>query len=93
MVSKNQTDSPTVVLTTRSEVGIKIDRATIQQHLIELEQLLVQLTYRATMQHSQDDRLIYSVRSSVWRFEGEEWQIIFHQGATCEPLTAQILEY
>ncbi|MBV2129643.1 nuclear transport factor 2 family protein [Arsukibacterium indicum] len=45
---------------------------------------LAQLTYRATIQRADCDPS-YSVRSSIWRFDGEKWQMIFHQGTACEP--------
>ena len=46
---------------------------------------LAQLTYRATIQRADDDPN-YSVRSSIWRFDGEKWQMVFHQGTPCGPL-------
>jgi hypothetical protein len=46
---------------------------------------LAQLTYRATIQRAGNDPS-YSVRSSIWRFEGEKWQMVFHQGTPCGPL-------
>ncbi len=45
---------------------------------------LAQLTYRATIQRAESDSLSYSVRSSIWRFDGEKWQMVFHQGTACE---------
>ncbi|WP_372628271.1 DUF4440 domain-containing protein [Arsukibacterium sp.] len=45
---------------------------------------LAQLTYRATIQRADCDPSC-SVRSSIWRFDGEKWQMIFHQGTACEP--------
>lgn len=53
---------------------------------------LAQLTYRATIKRVQDDSLSYSVRSSIWRFDGEKWQMVFHQGTICEPFAPQIAE-
>lgn len=50
-----------------------------------LAERLVQLTYRATIQRADDDPS-YSVRSSIWRFDGEKWQMVFHQGTPCGPL-------
>lgn len=47
---------------------------------------LAQLTYRATIQREGDDTVAYSVRSSIYRFDGENWQMIFHQGTACNPL-------
>ena len=45
---------------------------------------LAQLTYRATIQRAEDDSPSYSVRSSLYRFDGENWQMVFHQGTVCE---------
>ncbi|SNY53834.1 hypothetical protein SAMN06297280_2468 [Arsukibacterium tuosuense] len=50
-----------------------------------LSEGLAQLTYRATIQRAECDGLSYSVRSSIWRFDREKWQMIFHQGTACEP--------
>ena len=47
---------------------------------------LAQLTYRATIQRQGDDTVAYSIRSSIYRFNGENWQMIFHQGTACNPL-------
>ncbi|GAA0556112.1 nuclear transport factor 2 family protein [Rheinheimera aquimaris] len=46
---------------------------------------LAQLTYRATIQREGDYTVAYSIRSSIYRFDGENWQMIFHQGTACEP--------
>lgn len=46
---------------------------------------LAQLTYRATIQREGDTSPVYSVRSSLYRFDGENWQMIFHQGTACNP--------
>ncbi len=46
---------------------------------------LAQLTYRATIQRAESDVVSYSVRSSIYRFNGEKWQMIFHQGTACNP--------
>jgi hypothetical protein len=45
---------------------------------------LAQLTYRATIQRAENESPSYSVRSSIWRFDGEKWQMVFHQGTACE---------
>lgn len=45
---------------------------------------LAQLTYRATIQRQSDGIVAYSIRSSIFRFDGENWQMIFHQGTACE---------
>lgn len=49
-----------------------------------LAQGLAQLTYRATIQREGDGTVAYSVRSSIYRFDGENWQMVFHQGTACE---------
>ena len=46
---------------------------------------LAQLTYRATIQRVENDVIAYSMRSSIYRFDGENWQMLFHQGTACEP--------
>lgn len=46
---------------------------------------LAQLTYRATIQRAENDSPSYSVRSSLYRLVGENWQMIFHQGTACNP--------
>ncbi|MDP5137654.1 DUF4440 domain-containing protein, partial [Rheinheimera baltica] len=46
---------------------------------------LAQLTYRATIQRAENQSPSYSVRSSIWRFDGEKWQMVFHQGTACNP--------
>ena len=50
-----------------------------------LAEALAQLTYRATIQRA-DNNPSYSLRSSIWRFDGEKWQMVFHQGTPCGPL-------
>jgi hypothetical protein len=46
---------------------------------------LAQLTYRATIKRAENQSPSYSVRSSIWRFDGEKWQMVFHQGTVCGP--------
>lgn len=50
-----------------------------------LAESLAQLTYRATIQREGDDTVAYSLRSSLYRFDGENWQMIFHQGTAYNP--------
>ncbi|AQS35425.1 hypothetical protein Sps_00205 [Shewanella psychrophila] len=47
---------------------------------------LAQLLYRATMKKQDEFNTRYSLRSSLWKHNEElgEWQMIFHQGTTCE---------
>lgn len=46
---------------------------------------LAQQAYRATIKRAENDAVAYSIRSSIYRFNGEEWQMLFHQGTACEP--------
>jgi len=47
--------------------------------------VLARLTYRATIKRAEDEMVNYSMRSSTYRFDGENWQMLFHQGTACEP--------
>ena len=49
----------------------------------ELRQLapdVALLTYRATLRRPDDPAPRYSLRSSLWKKNGEQWQMVFHQG-------------
>ena len=35
---------------------------------------------------------LYSLRSSIWRRQAEQWAMVFHQGTACEPFEPAILE-
>ena len=53
----------------------------------ELRQLAADvalLTYRATLRRPGDPDPRYSLRSSLWKKNGEQWQMVFHQGTGCE---------
>lgn len=53
----------------------------------ELRQLsdnCVQLLYKSKMT-KMGQPTIYSLRCSIWRFENEQWQMVYHQGTRCEP--------
>ena len=52
---------------------------------------LAQLNYRATIQRAENEGPCYSMRSSIWRFDGEKWQMVFHQGTACKPF--DVAEY
>ena len=45
---------------------------------------LAQLTYRASFKPVNELGKRYSLRTSLWKFEGERWQMIYHQGTPCE---------
>jgi hypothetical protein len=44
------------------------------------------LTYVSCHHSSQDT---FSLRSSIWQFQEEQWRIIFHQGTKCAQSVAQ----
>lgn len=50
----------------------------------QLSENIVQLTYRASFKpiNALDKR--YSLRTSLWKYGGDRWQIIYHQGTPCE---------
>ena len=39
-----------------------------------------QVTYKVVMNSQPDDSKKVTLRSSIWRIEGENWKLIFHQG-------------
>lgn len=45
---------------------------------------LAQLLYRASMIKPDEFITRYSLRSSLWKKSGDNWQMIFHQGTPCE---------
>ncbi|MCZ4339159.1 DUF4440 domain-containing protein [Shewanella colwelliana] len=45
---------------------------------------LAQLTYRASFKPINELEKRYSLRTSLWKLEGERWQMIYHQGTPCE---------
>ncbi|RKX19399.1 MAG: DUF4440 domain-containing protein [Candidatus Zixiibacteriota bacterium] len=48
--------------------------------LKQLSSDVVFVTYRATMTYKGFGKERYSLRSSIWRFIDDRWQMIFHQG-------------
>ncbi|MDH5432660.1 MAG: DUF4440 domain-containing protein [Gammaproteobacteria bacterium] len=53
--------------------------------LNKFKNTLAQLVYKAAIKHPDSEEIKYSRRSSIWRFNGDVWQMIFHQGTLCEP--------
>ncbi|GIU41734.1 DUF4440 domain-containing protein [Shewanella algidipiscicola] len=51
----------------------------------QLSEDIAQLTYRASFKpiNALDKR--YSLRTSLWKYAVDRWQIIYHQGTPCEP--------
>lgn len=41
------------------------------------------VTYLCRSVPTDQDREINSLRSSIWRLNGNEWQMVFHQGTLC----------
>ena len=41
---------------------------------------VVLVTYRAVRQGESEEKLAYSLRSSIWRWSEGRWQMMFHQG-------------
>lgn len=63
------------------EVPPKI--TSIDFELVLLAQNCAQLIYRSKMFKHGEDGAFYSQRCSIWRRNGELWQMIFHQGTPC----------
>ncbi|MGE0884409.1 MAG: DUF4440 domain-containing protein [Blastocatellales bacterium] len=46
----------------------------------------VLLSYRAAISFNTDEtKTVFSLRSSIWKRNGDQWQIIFHQGTPSNP--------
>ena len=41
---------------------------------------VVLATYRVRKSSDKDQNVIYSLRSSIWKFDQDRWQMVFHQG-------------
>ncbi|AXV67141.1 MULTISPECIES: DUF4440 domain-containing protein [Pseudoalteromonas] len=48
---------------------------------------IAQLSYQAAFRRSARAEFNYSIRMSLWRFNGQQWQMVFHQGTPCAPFT------
>jgi hypothetical protein len=46
----------------------------------ELSRSLCLVTYRSTRKSESNELSTSSLRSSIWRLQNDQWQIIFHQG-------------
>lgn len=49
-----------------------------------LSETIAQLSYQAAFRRSAWAEFNYSVRMSLWRFDGKKWKVVFHQGTICE---------
>lgn len=45
----------------------------------------VLLTYRSVRKSAGDGKELHSLRSSIWKFTGGRWQMVFHQGTPTQP--------
>lgn len=46
---------------------------------------VAQLIYKAIIQRENEKSAVYSMRNSIWKLNGKVWQMLFHQGTSCEP--------
>lgn len=53
--------------------------------LRELAKNTIQLIYKATIKRQGNDKIHYSLRSSIWIKNDSDWQMLFHQGTPCNP--------
>ena len=51
--------------------------------LQELAPNLIQLIYKSTCLNK--DKQHYAQRSSIWKMNDSNWQMVFHQGTPCPP--------
>ncbi|MGE5681376.1 MAG: DUF4440 domain-containing protein [Bacillota bacterium] len=52
--------------------------------IVKLSESIVLATYRITRKSSGREDQVNSLRSSIWKFNGLTWEIIFHQGTPAE---------
>ncbi|WP_404344132.1 DUF4440 domain-containing protein [Pseudoalteromonas mariniglutinosa] len=48
---------------------------------------IAQISYQAAFRRSARAEFSYSIRMSLWRYNGQTWQMVFHQGTPCLPFT------
>jgi len=48
-----------------------------------LSDSIAQLSYQAAFRRSARAEFNYSVRMSLWRYDGQKWKMVFHQGTPC----------
>lgn len=51
----------------------------------ELSDNIAQVVYQCVITHDIDSEPVYSLRSSIWRLEGGQWKMVFHQGTKVPP--------
>ena len=58
---------------------------TLQDYQLRiLSENLVQLIYKASVKRQNDKKITYSQRNSLWKKTAGKWQMVFHQGTTCQ---------
>ncbi len=61
-----------------NEIPPKIEAWDFQVRL--LAPTLAQITYQSMLQRPCTGQAVFSLRSSLWRLEGGQWRMCFHQG-------------
>ena len=51
-------------------------------HVVALAENVVLATYRASRRNEMSTETVESLRSSVWTYRDDRWQLAFHQGTT-----------
>lgn len=54
----------------------------------QLSDYIAQVVFQCIITHDMDSEPVYSLRSSIWRLEGERWKLVFHQGTKVSPFDA-----
>jgi hypothetical protein len=50
---------------------------------------IVLVTYRGNCRFPDTDRILHSLRSSVWRYRDSRWEVVFHQGTPAADSTCR----
>jgi hypothetical protein len=74
--------TPEVLLRLPQEKPPRFDVFDIHYRLLSTD--LAQLTYRTSFKQINEWDKRYSLRTSMWEYQGERWQIIYHQGTPCQ---------
>ena len=51
-------------------------------HIVALADNIVLATYRAIRRNERSTETVESLRSSIWTYRDDRWQLAFHQGTT-----------
>ena len=52
-------------------------------HIMGLAENVMLATYRAFRRNETSTETVESLRSSIWTYRDDHWQLAFHQGTTC----------